>query len=152
MNRRFTFTILLGIMMICQTGALAGTLDVFYKNMPPSLESLERAEGVLAGFQEEYEISYHIITDPESSELIAQIGLPETHFPFAIVINGHFSALIEGEKVDFVHFPLFMHGIGRHEGNWSMSHLEMVLTDNSLLLEENILPVLDESGETECLE
>lgn len=127
-------------------------IDVFHKEMPPSLQTLEVTNTVLAEFQDEYEIAYHLITDTASSELIQQYNLPGTHFPFAIAINGKYSATINGQTIHFVHFPLFMHEIGRHEGNWSMDHLEQVLTDRSLLIDENTLPVLVESEETtECL-
>ncbi len=127
------------------------TIEVFHKEMPPSLETLEKVNEVIAGFADEYEITYHLITDPASSELIQSYNLPGTHFPFAVVINGKYSATINNETIFFVHFPHFIHGIGRHEGNWSMDFLEQVLTDRSLLLDENILPVLDESEETsEC--
>jgi len=128
------------------------TIQVFYKNMPPSLETLGRVIEVLEEYTDPYEVTYHHITDDSTADLIEQYNLPDTHFPFAVVINGGYSALINREKIDFVHFPLFMHGIGRHEGNWSMEYLELVLDDNTLLMDENILPVLDEEGATECLE
>ena len=86
-------------------------------------------------------------------DIITQFGLPSTHFPFSVVINGKFTANIDDKVVSFVHFPLFMKGIGRHEGNWSIADLEKVLYDNSLLLEENILPTLeDDSNSSECEE
>ena len=131
--------------------AAPNTIDVFYKEMPPSLQTLEQTNAVLADFAEEYDIAYHLITDTASSELIQQYNLPGSHFPFAIVVNGKYSAAMNGETIYFVHFPIFMHGIGRHEGNWSMDLLRTVLTDSSLLNDENVLPVLDESEETtEC--
>ena len=127
------------------------TVEVFHKNMPPSLQTLEQTNAVLAEFADEFEITFHLITDSSSADLIQLYNLPDTHFPFAVVINGKYSAMIDDEKIYFVHFPLFMHGIGRHEGNWSMDHLRQVLTDTSLLIDENIPPVLDESeDETEC--
>ncbi len=126
------------------------TIEVFHKSMPPSLETLEETNAVLAHFADEYEIIYHLITDSASADLIQEYNLPDTHFPFAVVINGRYSAMIDDEKIDFVHFPLFMHGIGRHEGNWSMEYLELVLTDVTLLMDENIPPVLDEEGDTPC--
>ncbi len=126
------------------------SVDVFYKEYPPSLETLEQTNEVLGEFTD-FEITYHIITDSASADLIQLYNLPDTHFPFAVIVNGRYSAMIEGEKIDFVHFPLFMQGIGRHEGNWSMTHLRMVLSDTSLLMDENTLIELDESGETECL-
>lgn len=127
------------------------TVEVFYKELPPSLETLGQVNEVLAEFVEEYEITYHIITDSTSAALIRLYNLPDTHFPFAVVVNGRYSAVLGGEKIDFVHFPLFMQGIGRHEGNWSMIHLRQVLCDTSLLMDENTIAELDGSGETECL-
>jgi len=89
----------------------------------------------------------------QNQEIISRYNLPDTHFPFAVVINGKYSAEVEGKKIDFVHFPRFMHGIGRHEGNWSLEALEKVLRDNSLLLEENILPDIEhDDNEEECEE
>ncbi len=128
------------------------TVDVFHKNMPPSLETLERTIEVLDDFTDQYEIAYYNITDSSTAALLTLYNLPDTHFPFAVVINGKYSALVDGKKIDFVHFPLFMHGIGRHEGNWSMDCLELVLSDISLLIDENVPPVLDDEGDTECLE
>ncbi len=124
------------------------TIDIFYKEMPPSLQTLEMVNTVLNEFADEYQIEYHLITDTASSEIIQQYNLPGTHFPFAITVNGKYCATINEETIYFVHFPVFMHGIGRHEGNWSMDHLKQVLADTSLLMDENILPVLDESEET----
>jgi len=126
------------------------TIEVFYKNMDPSIETLEVTNALLANFTDEYEITYHLITDSASADLILKYNLPDTHFPFAVVINGKYSAFINEEKIDFVHFPLFMHGIGRHEGNWSMEYLELVLNDIALLMDENIQPVLDDEGDTPC--
>ena len=129
----------------------ANTVDIFYKQMPPSLRVLERVDSVLAEFNDEYTVTYHVITDPASEVIIQRYNLPETHFPFAVVVNGKYTASIEEELINFVHFPLFMGGIGRHEGNWSMEALKLVLEDNSLLNDENTLPLLNESEETsEC--
>ena len=127
------------------------TIEIFYKEMPPSLQALEEVNNTLNDLGDNYQISYYLITDTASSQLIQSYSLPETHFPFAVVINGKYSATINNETIYFVHFPIFMHGIGRHEGNWSMEHLEQVLADTTLLINENTLPVLDESAETtEC--
>ncbi len=130
--------------------ASIGIIEVFHKDLPPSLETLDRTNAVLARFVDDYEISYNLITDSATVDLIRKYSLPDTHFPFAVVIDGCYSAMIDGEQIDFVHFPLFMHGIGRHEGNWSMEYLELVLNDNTLLMDESILPVLDEEGDTPC--
>lgn len=128
----------------------ADTVEIFHKKMPPSLETLARTDSVLAQFGDEFVIIRHLITDSSTAGLIERYNLPSTHFPFAIVINGKCSATIGDEKIDFAHFPFFMHGIGRHEGNWSMKHLELVLKDIALLIDENVLPELDESGDTKC--
>lgn len=143
----FSFTALQAL----SAQAPVNTVEVFYKELPPSLETLGQVNEVLAEFVEEYEITYHIITDSTSADLIRLYNLPDTHFPFAVVVDGRYSAVIGGDKIDFVHFPLFMRGIGRHEGNWSMLHLRQVLGDTSLLADENTLNEYDQSGETECL-
>jgi hypothetical protein len=127
-----------------------GTVDVFHKDRPPALKALAKTDSILAEYSGQFEIAHHLITDEETEPLIKKFGLPSSHFPFAIVINGNFSAMVGDEKIDFVHFPLFMHGIGRHEGNWSMEHLELVLRDTTLLMEKSVLPVLDEEEDTKC--
>jgi hypothetical protein len=128
--------------------SITNTIDVFHKQMPPSQQTLAKVDSVLAEFEDEYTITYHVITDSASEEIIQRYNLPETHFPFAVVVNGKYTATIGEELIYFVHFPLFMEGIGRHQGNWSMETLRQVLEDNSLLNDENTLPVLDESEET----
>ncbi len=135
--------------LLSAEGDTIGTIEVFHKDMPPSLETLEQVYVVLSDYSDEYEVKYYLITDSSSAGIIEEYNLPSTHFPFAVVINGRYSAMIDGEKIDFVHFPLFMHGIGRHEGNWSMELLKKALDDNSLLLDENTLPVVGED-DTEC--
>lgn len=112
-------------------------IDVFYKERPPSLKTLERVKPVLEEHAGGCDVRYHVITESEAAGLIRKFGLPETHFPFAVVIDGIRSARIGGEVVHFVEFPLFMKGIGRHEGSWSLDHLRAVLGDPALLLEEN---------------
>jgi len=139
------FTILLATLSAIP---IANTIDIFYKQMPPSLQTLTEVDSVLAEFADEYTVRYHVITDSASEEIIQRYSLPETHFPFAVVVNGKYTATIGDEPIYFVHFPLFMEGIGRHEGNWSMETLKQVLEDNSLLNEQNSLPVLNESDET----
>ena len=130
------------------------TIEIFHKNKKPSLQTLEKTKSVLDKYKDKYKISFYVITDSANVNLIKKNNLPETHFPFAIVINGSFSATIRNQKIDFVHFPLFMQGIGRHEGNWSLKDLETALEDNSILLNENILLKLknEESDDTPCLE
>ena len=127
-----------------------GTIDLFHKNKPPALRALAKTDSILTAYSGKYDIVHHLITDEETEPVIRKFGLPSSHFPFAIVINGQFSAMVGNEKIDFVHFPLFMHGIGRHEGNWSMEHLELVLKDATLLMEKSVLPVLDEEGDSKC--
>ena len=125
------------------------TVDIYYKNKRPSQQVLTEINKVVEKYEKAYTVSYYLITDPSNSEIISKYGLPSTHFPVAVVINGIFTAEIDGEKVSFVHFPEFMKGIGRHEGNWSISCLEAVLKDNSLLADKNILPELNEESEHE---
>ncbi|OPL19097.1 MAG: hypothetical protein AVO35_12550 [Candidatus Aegiribacteria sp. MLS_C] len=88
----------------------------------------------------------------KSAGIIAEYGLPETHFTMAFVVNGCFSAMVEGEKVDFFHFPLFLHGTGRHEGDWQLEMLRTVLADTSRFIAGNTQEGHDETGWTECME
>jgi len=143
-------------MMILSNNLLANdkvTISIFYKNKKPSEQVLEKINQLLEQFKDSYQINYYLIEDQKNMDIITQFGLPSTHFPFSVVINGKFTANIDDKVVSFVHFPLFMKGIGRHEGNWSIADLEKVFYDNSLLLEENILPTLEEdSNSSECEE
>jgi hypothetical protein len=125
------------------------TIDIFYKNKRPSQQVLTEVNKVVEKYKETYTVSYHLITDPLNSEIISEYGLPTTHFPVAVVINGKFTAEIDDKIISFVHFPEFMKGIGRHEGNWTISCLEAVLKDNSLLTDKNVLPELNEESEHE---
>ena len=142
--------------MILSNNLLANdkvTISIFYKDKKPSEQVLEKINQLLEQFKDSYQINYYLIEDQKNTDIITQFGLPSTHFPFSVVINGKFTANIDDKVVSFVHFPLFMKGIGRHEGNWSIADLEKVLYDNSLLLEENILPTLEEdSNSSECEE
>ena len=131
--------LLLALLLISFKEKSTKTIEVFHKDKNPSLQTLEKTNTILNKFKDEYTIFYYDIEDSLNIPLIRKYNLPDTHFPFAIVINGKFSANIKNNKIDFVHFPLFMHGIGRHEGNWSLYDLETVLKDNTLLLDENIL-------------
>jgi hypothetical protein len=130
----------------------ASTIDVFYKNQPPSLKTLEKVLPVLNEFSSKYSVNLHCITDTLSTDLIQEYQLPATHFPFAVVINGMFSAEFENKKIDFIHFPEFMHGIGRHEGNWSLEQLKTVLNTPKSLCEKNILPILKDVESSTCSE
>ena len=126
-------------------------ISIFYKDKKPSQQVLEKINELLEQFKDSYQINYYLIEDQKNMDVITQFGLPSTHFPFSVLINGKFTAKIDDKLVSFVHFPLFMKGIGRHEGNWSIADLEKVLNDNSLLLEENILPILEEDNyDSEC--
>ncbi|NCB44712.1 MAG: hypothetical protein EOM59_19140 [Clostridia bacterium] len=125
-------------------------LQVFYKEKKPSLKTLARTKELLKNYEDRYEIQYLIITDPANQKLIEEIGLPGTHFPFAIAFNGKTTASIDGRTITFCEFPDFMHGIGRHEGNWSLAHLQKVLDDNQLLMPKNILPSHDEADHHDC--
>ena len=145
--------IILFVLMMSSIGfgqeSKMATVDIFYKNKRPSQQVLTEINKVVEKYEKTYTVSYYLITDPSNSEIISKYGLPSTHFPVAVVINGIYTAEIDGEIVSFVHFPEFMKGIGRHEGNWSISCLEAVLKDNSLLADKNILPELNKESEGE---
>jgi hypothetical protein len=136
------------LIILCLTSILHGIekddmnrqIDIFYKNRLPSLQTLAEVLPVIVDQSDRYSIRLHEITNPSTKELICQYNLPDTHFPFAVVVNGHFSGVAEGRQFDFVHFPLFMEGIGRHEGNWSLEDLNLILENPDLLLERNIPP------------
>ena len=140
MNNLVTILFISALLLLipCKAKSI-DTIEVFHKNKEPSLQTLEKTNSVLDKYKDDYEIYYYVITDSVNVDLIRKYNLPDTHFPFAIVINGSFSADINNNKIDFVHFPLFMHGIGRHEGNWSLDDLEAVLMDKSILLDKNVL-------------
>jgi hypothetical protein len=148
--------ILVLIMLITYSILLADNdtkpiVRVFHKQKAASLRVLEKVNDSLAAFADEYQIFYYDIEDEANLSLIEGIGLPSTHFPFAVVINDRFTIQRNGMFVSFVHFPDFMKGIGRHEGNWSIADLEAALMDNSLLRETNVLPELDEDEfESKC--
>ena len=140
MNKLVLLSLLSLVLLLIPCRATSmDTIEVFHKNKEPSLQTLEKTDSVLNRYKDDYEIFYYVITDSVNVDLIRKYNLPDTHFPFAIVINGRYSADINNHKIDFVHFPLFMHGIGRHEGNWSLDDLEAVLKDNSILLDKNVL-------------
>jgi hypothetical protein len=149
--RQWIFPVIL-LVLFCGLGATEKkVISVFYKDKKPSQQVLAQVDSLLCDFNELYQIQYFDIEAEENIEIIIEAGLPQTHFPFAIVIEGKFTATIENETISFIHFPLFMKGIGRHEGNWSLADLKKVLDNNELLSTENILPVLDEASETsEC--
>ena len=153
MSLKFILIIVI-VMMILSNNLSANDkeiISIFYKDKKPSQQVLEKINKLLEQFKDSYQINYYLIEDQKNMDVITQFGLPSTHFPFSVVINGKFTAKIDDKLVSFVHFPLFMKGIGRHEGNWSIADLEKVLNDNSLLLEENILPILEEdNNDSEC--
>jgi hypothetical protein len=144
MNLKIITVVLIIIVLSCLAADEKKVVSVFYKDMPPSHKVLDKVKPVLEWYKDKYTINYYLITDPKNAEIIAEFGLPETHFPFAVVIGDIFTARLHEEVISFVHFPAFMEGIGRHEGNWSIGDLDVVLTDNSLLTEENFLPELEE--------
>lgn len=124
-------------------------LLIFYKEKEPSQRVLEKVDSVLNNFRDSYQIKYFNVMDEKNKTIANELGLPQPHLPFAVVINGKFTAKIDTSFISFVHFPLFMHGIGRHEGNWSIDYLRMVLEDNSLLHNKNILPESEHIEEDE---
>ena len=152
---KLKFILIISIFMTVLSNNLSASdkvdISVFYKNKKPSQKVLEKTNKLLEQFKDSYQINYYLIEDPKNIDIITKLGLPSTHFPFSVVINGKFNAKIADKLVSFTHFPLFMKGIGRHEGNWSIADLEKVLNDNTLLLEKNTLPVLEEDkNNSEC--
>lgn len=152
MKHILTFLIaLIMILSSCTVKKQKGTVSVFYKNRTPSLKVLNEVKNILNDYEDKYIIAYYDIEDEANLSIISELGLPETHFPFAIVINGSYTIKKDAEELSFVHFPTFMNGIGRHEGNWSLDNLKEALSDNTILQKVNILPELDEENETtEC--
>ncbi len=120
-----------------QTSDEKDVLQVFYHKRPPSMETLKGFKDFIKPYENQYIIKYYLITDDANNELLTSLGLPEAHFPFAIAINGKTSALIEGDTIVFVKLPDFMHHIGRRQGNWTLKHLETVLSNKDLFLPEN---------------
>lgn len=55
--------------------------------------------------------------------------------------------ILSKHYVVFIGFPFFMHGIGRHEGNWSLKNLETALINNTILLDKN--PVIEHTENKE---
>lgn len=126
-------------------------VTVFYKNKKPSLQTLSKVDSILQKYTGKYEVERYDIEDDKNSEIMKFHNLPDTHFPFAVLIDGKLTANINEKQVSFIHFPDFMKGIGRHEGNWSLPDFEQALINNDLLNEENIFPLLAEENETsEC--
>ena len=124
------------------SGAIAhnndkGNIRVFYKEQPPSLETLAEVKSMLDAYENNWQISYLQMTESKTAALMQELGLPTEHSPFSIAINGKTSARIGDETIVFVNFPDFMLHIGRHKGNWSLKHLEQVLRKPDLLLPDN---------------
>ncbi len=112
-------------------------IQVFYKEKEPSKQTLNQIKPFLEFAAKSHTVEYLLITDPANEALMKNLGLPIEHFPFAIAINGCTSAAIDGETIIFAKFPDFMHHIGKHPGNWNISHLEQVLNNPARLLPEN---------------
>lgn len=149
--KKLIIVLLVGVMTTLMIAEEKMEVSVFYKERQPSQKVLIRVDSLLVKYQEKYDISYYNIEDEKNAGVITKFGLPETHFPFAIAIDGKYTAEVDGVKVHFVHFPVFMQGIGRHEGDWTIIDLQKVLDNILLLNDENVLPKLDESSfETKC--
>ena len=126
MNNALILAIILASLSTAILAADTGkpVLRVFYKNKRPSQKTLAKINETLDKFRDRYVIHYHDIEDEANRGLIHSLGLPSTHFPVAVVIEGKFTAQFGDRIASFVHFLSFMHGIGRHEGNWSISDLK----------------------------
>ncbi len=142
------FLVALIVISLALFASTKTVVSVFYKEKKPSQIVLSKVDSLLENYSQFYEIRYYDIEDDENAEIISENGLPEKHFPFAVVIGDKFTVKIGKRIASFVHFPEFMNGIGRHEGNWSLEDLQLALENPDLLSEKNILPVLDEEAET----
>ncbi len=109
-------------------------VSVFYKERKPSQQVLVKVDSLLNNYLTLYHIKHYNIEEGNNTVIIKTLGLPETHFPFAVAIDGKFTAVIDERTVSFVHFPLFMKGIGRHEGNWSLDDCRKFLKTLNCLL------------------
>ncbi|MBN2586849.1 MAG: C40 family peptidase [Candidatus Fermentibacteraceae bacterium] len=111
-----------------------GSVDVFYGNDLPSLETFGLASDVLEGYQGIYTVEYHLISEPWSCRLLQNYGIQSRDLCFAVAVNGSCEALIEGDTVVFRDLPARMHGTGGPEGEWTLGQLETVLRNASLLI------------------
>ncbi len=110
---------------------------LIYKEKSPSLETRKAVKDFLSEYHSNIEVVEVLMTDPDNRGLMDSLRLPLEHFPFALAVNGKTSARIGQDTVIFAKFPDFMHHMQKHEGNWTLEHLELVLNDTSLLLEDN---------------
>lgn len=124
-----------------ENGDKKGSIDVFYREKPPSLKTLRKIKEILNKYDREYNIRYLLTTDVNNTDIMKKYHLIDAHFPFAIVINGEYSAKIDDRIIYFIDFPILMAGIGRYEGNWTLSELDLVLKNKSLLFKENYTPI-----------
>jgi hypothetical protein len=111
-----------------------GSVDVFYGNDFPSLETFDLTAEVLEGYQGIYRIEYHLISEPWSGYLLQDYGIQNQDLCFAVAVNGTCEAFIEGDTVVFRDLPARMHGTGGPEGDWTLVQLETILRDTSLLI------------------
>ena len=111
------------VMMILSNNLLANEkaiISIFYKNKKPSQQVLEKVNKLLEQFKDLYQINYYLIEDQKNMGVITKFGLPATHFPFSVVINGKLSATIDNKLVSFIHFPLLKYcsmGFPTHDLN-----------------------------------
>lgn len=112
-------------------------IEVFYKEQPPSMETLTQVKDFLKDYQDKCTVKYLLMTETDNEKRMTSYGYPSEHFPFGIAINGKTSARIGGEVIIFGNFPDFMHHLGRHQGNWTFTHLRQVLNNKELLLPDN---------------
>jgi len=121
-------------------------IQVFYKEKQPSLQTYEKVKEFLSLYADKYQIDYLLMSEEHNVDLMKSYGFPTDHFPFGIAVDGKTSAKINDELIIFAKFPDFMHHIGRHEGNWTLEYLKIVLDNNSLLQEDNPLVTVIPGG------
>lgn len=112
-------------------------IQIFYKKQKPSLEAYNKIKSFLEPFAGDCKIQYLLISEPDNKKLMKDLGFYPDHFPIGIAINGKTSANIDGDIITFANFPVFMHHIGRHPGNWTLNHLKKALKNPTLLKPDN---------------
>lgn len=110
-----------------------GTVEVFYRMDPLSMETFELTSGVLEGYSGIYTVDYHLISDPWPGHLLESAGIDPEDIRFAVAVNGSFRTVLDGDTVKFLDLPARMHGTGGPRGNWELGDLEAALRDSSSL-------------------
>ncbi|MEW6712762.1 MAG: hypothetical protein AB1403_23295 [Candidatus Riflebacteria bacterium] len=148
-NSIIFFLFLMFIAVALSAAETKPIVEVFFKKKAPSQKTLAEVKKVFEKFSATHQIVYYDILDESSRVVHEKYRLVTAHFPFAVVVNGRIYAKIADKEVCFIDFPLFMKGIGRHEGNWSLDDLKKVLIDPGLMQEKVFEAVLHENDQAD---